>query len=215
MRPYLIGIAGPSGSGKTEIARRLAYMLDAPILSLDHYYRDASHLPFEERARINFDEPRALDHELLSRQLALLAEGQEIAVPVYDFTRHVRAAETHRIPAAGFVIIEGIFALYWKEVRGLLSTRVFVEVPDEIGLARRIGRDVRERGRTAASVIEQYAATVRPMAELYVLPTREFAHVRASGVDPLDLSVQAVLAHVREQREDRSKPESSRITTNS
>jgi len=197
MRPYLIAIAGPSGSGKTEIARRLASILDAPILSLDSYYRDAAHLPLAERHAINFDEPRALDHELLIGQLAVLAEGGEIAVPVYDFTRHVRAAAVDRLRAEGFAIVEGIFALYWEDVRRLAGTRVFVDVPDEICLARRMERDIRERGRSVESVIEQYAATVRPMAERYVRPTREFADVVASGADPVEFSIQAVLAHVR------------------
>src|SRR4051794_8846132 len=92
MRPYLIAIAGPSGSGKTEIARRLASTLDAPILSVDSYYRDAAHLPFAERLRINFDDPAAIEHELLARQLSALMQREEVAVPVYDFTQYIRDA---------------------------------------------------------------------------------------------------------------------------
>ena len=198
MRPYLIAIAGPSGSGKTEIARRLASTLGAPILSIDSYYRDNSHLPFDERTRINFDEPRSIEHELIVHQLSLLLRGEEIAVPVYDFARHLRVAEIERVAPAPYVIIEGIFALYWDDVRRLAPTKVFVEVSDEVCLARRMERDIRERGRPVASVLEQYAATVRPMAERYVLPTQQFADVIASGLGPVDLSAQAVLEHVKE-----------------
>ena len=200
MRPYLIAIGGPSGSGKTELAHALARALDAPILSLDSYYRHLPHLSYEERCRINFDEPQSLDHELLIAHLAALAAGSEIAVPVYDFAHHLRADQTHRFEARHFAIIEGIFALHWEDVRRLAGTRVFVDVPDEICLARRLERDVRERGRSVESVIEQYAATVRPMAELYIRPTREFADIVASGVDPIERSAQAVLAHIRQAR---------------
>ena len=196
MRPYLIAIAGPSGSGKSALAGRLASTLDAPILSLDSYYRDAAHLPFAERVRINFDDPGSLEHELLAQQLAALIEGDEIAVPVYDFAGYVREARTERLRASRFVLVEGLFALYWDDVRRLAPTKVFVDAADEICLARRMERDIRERGRTVESVIEQYAGTVRPMAELYVRPTRAFADVVVSGYEPLDLSLQMVLAHI-------------------
>jgi len=199
MRPYLIALGGLSGSGKTEIARRVASTLDAPILSLDSYYRDAAHLPFDQRVRINFDDPRSIEHELLLRQLAALAEGEAIAVPVYDFSRYVREDRTERLLAGRFAVVEGLFALYWEDVRRLAGTRVFVDAPDELCFARRIDRDVRERGRRLESVIEQYASTVKPMAELYVRPTREFADVVVSGCDPVELSAQRVLEHVSAQ----------------
>ena len=200
MRPYLIAVAGPSGSGKTELARHIAATLGAPILALDSYYRDAAHMPFAERLRINFDEPRSLDRELLAQQLAALAEGNEISVPVYDFKDYVRTAEVQPMRAARFVIVEGIFALYWDDVRRMASTKVYVEVADEICLARRMERDIRERGRSPESVIEQYAATVRPMAELYVHPTRQFADVVADGRDSVEQLTRAVLTHVEAHR---------------
>ena len=198
MRPYLIAIAGPSGSGKTELARYLAGTLDAPILSLDSYYRDLPHLSYEARCRTNFDHPDSLDRELLAAQISALVEGAEIQVPVYDFTRHQRAADVHLLQADRFVIIEGLFALYFEEVRRLAGTCVYVDVPDEICLARRLERDIRERGRSVESVIEQYAATVRPMAEQYVFPARHFADVVASGLHPVRISAQAVLAHIQQ-----------------
>jgi uridine kinase len=200
MRPYLIAIAGPSGSGKTELARRVAATLDAPILSLDSYYRDAAHLPFAERLRINFDDPAAIEHDLLLRQLAALTAGEEIEVPVYDFAQYVREPRTEPMRAQEFAMIEGLFALYWEDVRRLAGTTVFVDAPDEICLSRRMDRDIRERGRTVESVIEQYAGMVRPMADLYVRPARELADVVVSGCEPVELSAQAVLAHVAAKR---------------
>lgn len=196
MRPYLIAIAGPSGSGKSELARNLAATLDAPILSIDAYYNDAAHLPMEERVRLNFDDPASLDHELLTQQMASLLRGEEIATPVYDFTNYVREARSEPLRATKFAIVEGLFALYWENLRHLAGTKVYVDAPEEICLGRRMERDVCERGRTAESVIEQYATTVKPMAELHVRPTRAFADVVVSGSQPVELSAQAVLAHV-------------------
>ena len=191
--PHLIGVAGPSCAGKTELARAVADRLHAPIISLDSYYVDLAHLPFEERPRTNFDVPESLDKDLLVNQLRQLSRGEEIHVPVYDFTRHVRASDTRCVRAWEFVIVEGLFALYWQELRALLKTTVFVYANDDICFARRLERDVRERGRTSESVREQFDSTVRPMAERYILPTRRFADLVLSGTDPLEQSVATVL----------------------
>ncbi|MFB3830151.1 MAG: uridine kinase [Bryobacteraceae bacterium] len=199
LRPYLIGVAGPSGSGKTELARKLASALSAPVVALDSYYRELSHLTVEERARVNFDVPAALDHDLLCGQLALLAAGGEIAVPVYDFSRHTRAPEVQCVRAGRFAIVEGLFALYWEQVRALLGTGVYVHTADELCFARRLERDVRERGRTPESVVAQYEQTVRPMAERYVFPERDVADVVVSGVEPLERTAAQVLEHVYAQ----------------
>jgi len=196
MRPYVIAIAGPSGSGKTELARRVSELLAAPVVSLDSYYLDASHLPLAERVRMNFDEPKALDHELLAAQLKMLAAGNSIDIPVYDFVDYVRTAAVHALQPARFVIVEGIFALYWDDVRKVAGTTVYIDVPEEVCLARRMDRDIRERGRSPESVIEQYASTVQPMAKLHVHPTRALADVVASGCEPLEESARKVLAHI-------------------
>lgn len=198
--PYLIGIAGPSGAGKTELARRLAALLAAPIVSLDSYYRELAHLPFEERARCNFDVPEALDHALLAEQLARLAAGEEVAKPVYDFTQHTRAPEVEYVQPAEFVLVEGLFTLHFEEVRRLLATKVYVDAPDEVCFKRRLARDVRERGRTPESVLQQYRETVRPMAELYILPTRQFADVVVSGTAALEAATAAVARHIRRRQ---------------
>ncbi len=195
-RPYLIAIAGPSCSGKSELAKWLARELSAPIVSLDSYYRDLPHLPFEQRARTNFDEPEAVDEALILDQIAALAAGRPIDKPAYDFAQHLRAAEVEHIEPSDFVILEGLFALHWEPARRLCGTKVFVEVDDAICFERRLDRDVRERGRTPESVREQYAATVRPMAEKYIYPTHDFADVIVSGVEPIERSGSAVLAHI-------------------
>jgi uridine kinase len=185
-RPHLIGIAGPSCAGKTELARWLAARLSAPILNLDHYYRDAAELPLEERAKRNFDEPAALDHDLIVAHAAALARGESIAAPQYDFSTHTRTASQERIEPAPFMILEGLFALYWPELRALLRTRLFVIAPDEVCFARRLARDVVERGRTPESVRWQFDSTVRPMAHLHILPTQAHADLVLSGTDPID-----------------------------
>jgi uridine kinase len=166
--PYLIGIAGPSGAGKTLLATTLAARLDAPIVSLDSYYLDLAHLAFEQRVRMNFDEPASLDHGLLMRQFEDLAAGREIAVPVYDFARHTRSTAVERVRAGEFAVIEGLFALYWEDVRRVLGTRVYIEAADHTCFERRLDRDLRERGRSRESVCSQYAETVRPMAARHI-----------------------------------------------
>lgn len=194
---HIIAIGGPSCAGKTELAKHLARLLPASMLPLDAYYRDLAFLPLSERAKFNFDVPDALDHDLLRGHLTALLEGREIAFPVYDFTTHTRSAAVERLLPGPYLLLEGLFALYWDDIRPLLATKVFVEAPDPTCLARRQIRDVRERGRTPASVLQQYCDTVRPMAELHVLPTRRFADVVVSGEVPLETSAAAVLAHVR------------------
>jgi len=195
---YLIGIAGPSGAGKSYLARHLAARLHAPVLALDHYYRDLSHMPVEERARTNFDNPAALDHELLISQVVELSEGRAVEIPTYDFSVHARTGLTQPFQPAAFVIVDGLFTLHWPELRRLLGTGVYVDMADDVCLQRRQERDVRERGRTPESVVEQFHATVAPMAERYVRPTQAHAHVVVFGAAPIEDTVESVLEHVRQ-----------------
>ena len=195
-KPYLIGVAGPSCAGKTELSRALRSQLNAALLPLDCYYFDLSHRSMEERARFNFDQPSALDHDLFFSQLRELASGHPIDVPVYDFATHSRTSRTERIEPLPFIVVEGLFVLYWPDVRELFGTKVFVDLDDPTCLERRIHRDVRERGRTAGSVIQQFNETVAPMANLYVRTTREHADIVIPGDSPLNASVSIVTAHI-------------------
>ncbi|MGB9610874.1 MAG: uridine kinase family protein, partial [Bryobacteraceae bacterium] len=149
---HLVGIAGPSCAGKTELARWLGARLGAPVLNLDHYYVDLAHLPLEERAKTNFDEPAAVDREAILEDVAALGRGEPVTAPLYDFSTHARARGGERIVPTGLVVVEGLFALYWPELREHFFVKLFVDAPDALCLARRLERDVRERGRTPESV---------------------------------------------------------------
>lgn len=202
MQPYLIGIAGPSCSGKSEVSRRIARILRAPILALDSYYRDLADSSVEERAKTNFDHPASLDSELIIEHVRALKTGTGVDRPIYDFSRHARSGEVEHVPSAEFVIIEGLFALYWPEVRAALDERVYISASHDVCLARRIFRDLRERGRTEESVRAQYEATVRPMCDAYVVPTQKHAEIILSGVNPIKQSAHTILLHVAEEVKD-------------
>ena len=182
MRARVVGIAGGSGSGKSTLARAIvARAPGACVVELDWYYRDLSHLEPDERTHWNFDHPDALDWELMLEQLQRLGAGDAIAPPVYDFTTHTRRAAFRAVGPARLIVLEGILALHHDEVRRALDVGVFVTAAEPVRLARRLARDVRERGRTPESVHEQFAATVRPMHDAFVEPTREHADVVADG----------------------------------
>ena len=176
----LIGVTGGSASGKTEIARaaaRSAAPLSALVMAEDDYYGDHGAKPDFEPAEFNFDHPASRDHVLLARQLAALKDGKSVKAPIYDFTIHRRRADTRRIEPADVIIVEGIHLFCDAEVRDLFDLRVYVDAPDDIRLARRLLRDVNERGRTPQSVVGQYLRTVRPMHHEWTAPGREHAHL--------------------------------------
>lgn len=193
MKPRLLGIAGPSCSGKSELARWISRRTGAHILNLDHYYKDLAHLPLEVRARTNFDEPASVDAEQIFADAGALAAGKPIHAPLYSFATHARAPGDEVIEPGRLVILEGLFALYWPELRALFDLKVFVSAPDEVCFERRLKRDTVERGRTPESVKWQFETTVKPMAYLHILPTSEFADLVVSGLDPLDLSGEKVM----------------------
>lgn len=205
---YLIGIAGPSGAGKTYLATHLAAALQAEVLALDRYYRDLSHLSVADRGLVNFDAPDALEHELLIEQLARLRLREIVHLPVYDFATHTRTGRTETLRPSGVLIVEGLFTLHWPGLRDLLGTKVYVDMGDDICLARRKERDVRERGRSLQSVVEQYQTTVAPMAHRYVRPTIAHADVVVGGGDHISDGTARVLEHYRGQVA-RSKPSHS------
>lgn len=175
----LIGIAGGSGSGKTTLAENLAAALPGQVLILPHdaYYRDRSDVPRAQRERLNFDEPAALDNHLYAADLRRLRDGFPIECPEYDFATHTRRGRTLHLEPRPVVIGEGALLFAIPELRDLFLLRVFVDTPEELRLRRRLERDLAERGRDPASIEVQFAASVRPMHDLYVEPTRHCAHV--------------------------------------
>jgi uridine kinase len=196
--PLVIGIAGCSGSGKTTLARELATQLEATFFPLDLYYRDLSQFPLDTRHKLNFDHPDSLESELIVEHVRSLAKGQPIQRPVYDFKTHSRVAGAFdTIVPAQVVIVEGILALHYAELLPLYNFSIYVEAPNEICLKRRIHRDMIERGRTEQSVREQFEATAKPMADLYVVPSAARASLIVEGTDALDWSVEQVLQHLR------------------
>ena len=202
MVPYLIGVAGVSCAGKTTLARALAAQL-APkvaVVSLDAYYRDLSHLPYEEREHQNFDHPEAIEWSLLLEHLQQLLAGKPIQQPVYDFHHHVRRKTTRILHPTEYLIIEGLFVLWCRPLRELLNLKIFVDVGEELALARRLERDIRERGRTKQYVEQQFYQHVLPMARAFVLPTKCYADVVIRGDSPLESSLQLVLNALRNSR---------------
>jgi uridine kinase len=201
-RPWFIGIAGGSCSGKTTIAREVVDRLTPPgaaLISIDSYYHGLlSALP-EDIDRYNFDDPLALDHDLLVHHMRELAAGRAVDVPVYDFTTHKRTSRVERAEPVSYVVVEGLFPLYWDEVRALLRTKVFVDVPHSVCLERRLRRDTHERGRPREEVIRRYNEMARPMYEKYLLPSRRYADVIVDGEKPVEESVGAVWNDVREK----------------
>ena len=175
----VIGIAGGTGSGKTTLMKRLVerFGSDVTVLSHDNYYRRRDEMPFEERCKLNYDEPAALETDLMAIHLDALRHGQAIDCPVYDFAQHNRSNDTVRIEPKPVIIVEGILIFENKPLRDLMDIKIFVDTDADIRLCRRIRRDVRERGRTLESVIEQYQTTVKPMHEKYVEPSKRYAHL--------------------------------------
>lgn len=176
-RPLFIGIAGGSGSGKTTIATAVVERLEGKVALIQHdaYYRHMPHLSFEERAQVNYDHPSSLETELLVEHLETLRTGVVIDRPVYDFSEHLRAGETVEVVPAPVVMVEGILVLADLALRSELDLKLFVDTDPDVRLARRIERDIAERGRTVDSVIAQYFATVRPMHLEFVQPSMGYA----------------------------------------
>lgn len=198
-RPLVIAIAGCSGSGKTTLARELANQLDATLFPLDLYYRDLSQFPLDTRHKKNFDHPDSLESELIIEHVRALARGETIQRPVYDFKTHSRIAGSFdSIIPKGVVIVEGILALHFDELVPLYDFSIYVNAPNEICLKRRIYRDMLERGRTEQSVREQFEATAKPMADLYVVPSAARASLIVEGTDSLDWSVEQVLQNLNQ-----------------
>jgi uridine kinase len=204
--PLVIGLAGGTGSGKTTVAKALieAASNNITILPQDAYYLAQHELPFEVRALTNYDEPSAFDTELLVEQLDKLIVGEMIARPVYDFSQHDRSSKTIAVTPCPVIVIEGILVLHESELRERMSLKVFVDAPPDERFIRRLERDVRERGRSAESVISQYRRTVKPMHDLFIEPTKQHADLivpeggsNSVALDVLSVYVRTFIAESR------------------
>ena len=175
----VIGIAGGTGSGKTTLMNNLIKQFenDVTILSHDNYYKRHDDLTYEERCQLNYDEPAALETDLMAVHLDQLRRGEAIDCPVYDFTVHNRSDETVRIVPKKVIIVEGILIFENKPLRDLMDIKIFVDTDADVRLCRRIKRDVNKRGRTLESVLTQYQQTVKPMHEKYVEPSKKYADI--------------------------------------
>ena len=175
----VIGIAGGTGSGKTTLMDNLMkrFGSDVTVLSHDNYYRRRDDMTLEERSKVNYDEPAALETDLMVRHLEKLRQGEAIECPVYDFAQHNRSNKTITIQPKRVIIVEGILIFEDQALRDLMDIRIFVDTDADVRLGRRILRDVEERGRTLQSVLEQYETTVKPMHEKYVEPSKKFANL--------------------------------------
>jgi uridine kinase len=179
-RPLVVGLAGGSGSGKSTIVRNLVRRLGPDRVSLIHhdaYYRDYAHLSEEDRSRINFDHPNALETELLEAHLEALLRGETVHVPVYDFTTHTRSPEVLVTPSREVILVDGILVLAEPSLRRRMDIRIYVDTDADLRFIRRMDRDVRERGRSIASVVGQYLTSVRPMHLEFVEPSRRWADI--------------------------------------
>ena len=180
MRPIIIGVAGGTGSGKTTVTEQILTMVGEERIAFvphDAYYRDLVHLPLDLRQLVNFDHPDSLDTGLLVEHLKLWREGQGIEVPVYDFTTHTRTSQTRRVESQRVAIVEGILVFSEPKLRELFDVKLYVDTDADIRFIRRLRRDIAERGRTMASVVEQYLGTVRPMHLEFVEPSKRYADV--------------------------------------
>ena len=174
----IILIGGGSASGKTFVLRKVLEKIPADkitVISIDDYYKDFSVLPMEERAKINFDHPKAFDWKLMNEQIKALKNGQTIEKPIYDFTIHGRSPKTEVVVPKELIVIEGIMALVNKDLRAMGDLKVYINCSRERRLVRRIDRDQKERGRTYESIIDQYFSTVLPMYEEIIAPSQYYA----------------------------------------
>jgi len=178
MEPVVIGVAGGTGSGKTTVAREILKRAGTRQISFiqhDAYYKDLGDLPLAQRVLRNFDHPDALDNALLINHLKQLKAGRSIEMPVYDFTTHTRTGQTQRVEPNRVILVDGILIFADEALRQLMDVKVYVDTQSDIRFIRRLQRDIAERGRTMESVVHQYMATVRPMHEEFVEPSKRYA----------------------------------------
>lgn len=179
-KPIIIGVTGGSGGGKTSVSKAiLSHFPDEKIAMIEHdsYYKDQSHLTFEQRIKTNYDHPFAFDTDLMIEHLKSLIKGEAVDIPIYDYTQHTRSDRTYRQLPQDVFIVEGILVLEDKRLRDLMDIKLFVDTDDDIRIIRRIKRDMEERGRSLDSIITQYQSVVKPMYHQFIEPTKRYADI--------------------------------------
>jgi len=199
---YVVGVSGGSGSGKTTLVKRLKERFDTSellVITQDNYYRDLSELDFAERAQCNFDDPAALEFDLLVENLDALKSGQEVEIPTYSHAEHIRLSETLKVDPRSLVIVEGILIFAHDELLKRFDLKVFVDTEEEERLSRRIARDVAERGRSEEEVRQQFRATVKPMHDLYIEPKKKLADIIVPDGGENKSALEMLETHCRRQ----------------
>lgn len=203
MDVMIVGIAGGTGSGKTTLTDRLKerFGRDVSVVYHDSYYKAHDDLPFEERCRLNYDHPDSFDTALMVEHLKALRTGHAVDCPTYDYTVHNRAKETVRVEPARVILVEGILIFENQPLRELMDIKIFVDTDADTRILRRILRDVKERGRSLDSVVNQYLTTVKPMHEAFVEPSKKYADLivpeGGHNLVALDMIVQRIDGHIQ------------------
>ena len=202
----VIGIAGGTGSGKTTITRKLMqrFGADVSVIYHDNYYKAHHNMPYEERAKLNYDQPDAFDTDQLIEAVRALKRGRSVICPVYDYSIHDRSEKTVTVKPAKVVIVEGILIFENKELCGLMDIKVFVDADADVRILRRIVRDVRDRGRSLESVVNQYLSTVKPMHEKYVEPSKRNADIIVPEGGHHRVALELLMERVRAHLEGKS-----------
>lgn len=197
----IIGISGPSASGKSLLSNTLVNELGSEqvvVISEDAFYKDHSNIPFDERAKINYDHPDSFDHELLFQHLLQLQAGATVEIPIYNFSLHIREKKTRLIGQYTIIVIEGILLFIEQKLRDLMDIRIFMDTPLDICLIRRLKRDVNERSRSLDSVLQQYEETVRPMYLQFIEPSKRYADVIVPRGGNNRIAIDMITAKMRE-----------------
>lgn len=203
---FIIGIAGGTGSGKTTVVRKLVERLpkgEVVVIPQDSYYKDSSHVPFEERQNINFDHPDAFDWALLEKHLRELKEGHAIEQPIYEYVTSSRQKETIHVEPKEVIIIEGILALCDRKLRNQMDLKIFVDAEADDRLIRVIQRDIVERGRTTESVIDRYQRVLKPMHEQFIEPCKRYADVIVPQGGHNKAAINMMVKFIKQQLQDR------------
>lgn len=205
-KPIIIGVTGGSGGGKTSVSRAILDSFpNARIAMIQHdsYYKDQSHMSFEERVKTNYDHPLAFDTDFMIQQLKELLAGRPVDIPIYDYKKHTRSNTTFRQDPQDVIIVEGILVLEDEHLRDLMDIKLFVDTDDDIRIIRRIKRDMMERGRSLESIIDQYTSVVKPMYHQFIEPSKRYADIvipegvsNVVAIDVINSKIASILGEV-------------------